>query len=575
MRHKASGIDGMVEQIPLTDALSGADPSDGGCPAIGPTEHVDISLAGIPSLRADFRPAPGPGSRSRPGFAARTEVAHGAVGVSRGDSSGRVDSRGRRDSSDRGDSSGRDDSSGRGESSGRVDSSGTVAKRGGSRSSLALSNMRALVILVVLAFHSVMAYLGSLGPVAFQFDDPPYKWRAFPIVDSHRWFGFDIFCAWQDVYLMSLMFFLSALFTWPSLARKGGRRFLSDRLLRLGLPFGFALVIVMPLAHYPVYRVTEADPGLLAYGRHYLALPFWPNGPMWFLWLLLALTGVATGVHRFVPHWVASLARCSASADVRPGRYFIGLALACIVAYVPLALAFTPWDWANHGPLALQFCRPLLYGVVYFAGLGVGAYGIERGLLAPDGMLARRWAVWLGGALVAFLLWMGMTGLTMIYTRSAPLALQVVADGCFAVACASGCFAAVACCLRFATMRSRVLTGLANNAFGIYLLHYPFVVWLQYSLLGVALFAIGKAAIVFGGTLLLAWTATVAMRLVPFGSRLIGEEERPSLKSAAASPGNLAGGLAGNSPGNLAGGLLREGRFDSDRGAFPPPSLAS
>jgi hypothetical protein len=77
-----------------------------------------------------------------------------------------------------------------------------------SESSLALNNLRALVILIVLAFHSVLAYLGSLGPAAFPFDSSPYLWRAFPIVDSHRWFGFDVFCAWQDVYLMALMFFL-------------------------------------------------------------------------------------------------------------------------------------------------------------------------------------------------------------------------------------------------------------------------------------------------------------------------------------------------------------------------------
>jgi glucan biosynthesis protein C len=85
-----------------------------------------------------------------------------------------------------------------------------------SKSSLALNNLRALVIIVVIAFHSTLAYLGSLGPSAFPFDISPYQWRAFPMVDSHRWFGFDIFCAWQDVYLMALMFFLSALFARPS-----------------------------------------------------------------------------------------------------------------------------------------------------------------------------------------------------------------------------------------------------------------------------------------------------------------------------------------------------------------------
>ena len=100
-----------------------------------------------------------------------------------------------------------------------------------SRSSLALHNLRAVVILIVLAFHSVLAYLGTLPPTACRFDEPPYRWRAFPIVDSHRFFGFDLFCAWQDVYLMALMFLLSGLFVWPSLQRKRSWGFIRDRLL--------------------------------------------------------------------------------------------------------------------------------------------------------------------------------------------------------------------------------------------------------------------------------------------------------------------------------------------------------
>ena len=59
-----------------------------------------------------------------------------------------------------------------------------------------------------------------------------------------------------------------------------------------------------------------------------------------------------------------------------------------------------------------------------------------------------------------------------------------------------GCFAVLAACLRFARKPSPLLDGLANNAFAIYLLHYAFVVWLQYALLGVALFAFAKGMIV-------------------------------------------------------------------------------
>src|SRR5215831_16537846 len=115
-----------------------------------------------------------------------------------------------------------------------------------SRTSLALSNLRAVVILIVLAFHSALAYLDSLPAKASRFDAAPYEWQATPIIDNERWLGFDLFCAWHDVYLMSLMYFLSGLFVWASLTRKGARVFLSDRLLRLGLPIMPAVFVLMP-----------------------------------------------------------------------------------------------------------------------------------------------------------------------------------------------------------------------------------------------------------------------------------------------------------------------------------------
>src|SRR5258708_38352571 len=115
-----------------------------------------------------------------------------------------------------------------------------------SRSSIALSNLRAVVILIVLAFHSVLAYLASLPAAAYRFDDAPYRWQAIPIVDSQRFFGFDLFCAWQDVSLMSLMFFLSGLFVPPSLARKGTITFFSDRFFRIGVPLALVVIFLMP-----------------------------------------------------------------------------------------------------------------------------------------------------------------------------------------------------------------------------------------------------------------------------------------------------------------------------------------
>jgi len=392
------------------------------------------------------------------------------------------------------------------------------------RASWALDNLRAFVILLVLSFHSILAYLDFLPAAPFPFDDPPYLWRAFPVVDHARWFGFDLFCAWQDVFLMSLFFFLSGLFVWPSLERKGARIFLHDRVFRLGVPFALVVALLMPLANYPTYLQTAADPSLTGFWRHWLALPFWPCGPMWFLWLLLAADFVAAGLHNYAPSWVDALIRFSSNAGPRPTRYLAALVIASAIAYVPLAVVFTPSAWAAFGPFGFQLSRPLHYAVYFFAGIGVGACGIERGLFAPEGALVRRWVIWLVAAVGLLLLWMGLTAQTMTDGGPTSLGLQALADLSFVLACFSSCFAVLALFLRFAGRRLPALAGLRRDAFGLYLVHYVFVVWLQYALLGVALFAAAKGAIVFSGTLLLSWgTIAVVRRISPTG-QLIGAD---------------------------------------------------
>ncbi len=380
---------------------------------------------------------------------------------------------------------------------------------------LALNNLRISVIVVVVTVHAAIAYLGSSPASSFNFDDPPYRWRSIPIVDPERWFGFDIFCALQDVYLISLLFFLSGLFAWPSLARSGSRKFLRDRLLRIGVPFALTVGLLMPLAHYPVYRVTAVDPSLASFWQHWLALPFWPAGPPWFLWVLLVFDFVAAGLYQFARIPGATLGRTVGQLGARPKPFVIALLSASALAYVPLALVFNPWDWFHVGPFSFQYCRPLHYLVYFFAGAGVGAYGVDRGLLAVDGWLARRWAAAGAAATVSFLLWLGMVGLAMAGDGPPPLSVQMLQALSFVACCAAGVLFTLALFLRFANRRLAALDPLHDKTYGIYLIHYVFSIWLQYALLGLAMFAVVKAMIVFTGTLLMSWASVVALRRIP------------------------------------------------------------
>jgi glucans biosynthesis protein C len=242
-----------------------------------------------------------------------------------------------------------------------------------SGTSLALSNLRALVIVVVVAVHSVLAYLDFATAPSSQLNEPPYRWLVTPIVDNHRWIGFDFFCAWQDVYLMSLLFFLSGCFVWRSLERKGTWGFLRDRFTRIGLPLAFAVAFLMPLALFPVYLRTGAAPSLSGYWRVWRRLPFWPCGPQWFLGVLLSFNVLVAMMHRFAPSarlWLGALSNWMAK---NPVLFVACVTFASTIVYVPLALIFTPWAWISFGPFSFQTMH---YAVYFFAGLGAGA-GID------------------------------------------------------------------------------------------------------------------------------------------------------------------------------------------------------
>lgn len=395
-----------------------------------------------------------------------------------------------------------------------------------SKASLALYNLRGFVILIVVAFHSSLAYLSSQPASPPPFDSPPYAWKAIPILDNERWLGFDLLCASQYVYLMQFMFFISGLFVWPSLARKGGKTFLLDRVLRLGIPFVLGVYLLMPLAHYPVYRVTASDPSWSAFWAQWTALPFWPTGQLWFLWFLLALNCAAAGLFTLAPRWGEYLGRVSAQAGASPGRYFVTLVVVTAVAYMPLAMFFRPWDWLQFGPFSFQPGFTLLYIAYFFAGVGLGAFGIEKGLLGSEGSLAPRWHLWAAGGVAGFFTWMIPTAV-MIKVPGAPTAvLQLIANLGFVLASVAASFALLAVFLRFATARSFVFESLSENAYGIYLVHYPYAIIMQYLLLGFAFAAIFKGAIVFSATLLLSWATIAVMCRLPIGARLIGSEPR-------------------------------------------------
>jgi len=385
---------------------------------------------------------------------------------------------------------------------------------------VAMDRLRSFVTLLVLLHHTLLAY-HPYAPQAAPFWAPALLWTAFPVVDSARLPGAEWLVGFNDVFFMALMFLVSGLFVWPTLARRGAAGFVRERLQRLGVPFIYATAVLAPLAYYPAWRTSGAGPGVLAFMQEWFRLTVWPAGPAWFLWVLLVLGVLAAAVYAVVPKAGEALGRLLVWQ--RPMVLLGLLAGISALVYLPVTHAVDPMAWLSFGPFFVQISRVPLYALYFVMGIGLGAIPFGQGLLAPDGPLAQRWRDGLVAApLMYVVLVIFQRGLAMAQSEGGFADIwRIGADVAFVVSCAVSCLAFLALFLRFCRRDGWIGRSLSRNAYGIYLVHYVFVTWLQWKLLDMPLPVLEKVLIVFAGTVLLSWLTTAILRLIPGFARVL------------------------------------------------------
>ena len=364
-----------------------------------------------------------------------------------------------------------------------------------------LDRARTFLTLVVLLHHSVIPY------TYFGHTDPKY------------FVGFDMIVLATDSFFMAMFFFLSGLFVWPGLGRKSPGVFLRERLLRLGLPFAIAAFTVIPLAYYALALQAHQETSFAAFWLKMVTVGPWPSGPLWFVWVLLVFDLTASVLYRISPTLLDPINRLSVRCHDRPADFFLFLLIVTVVLYVPARVYFGPNHWFElGGPFSVQASRILLYAAYFFIGAGIGAANFDRGLLAADGQLAKSGWGWVGLTLIPYALLWGLIYIKREILGNPPVQPHwyETAYGLF-FACFSAAilFAILAYFLRFKQSGWSILDPMQPAAYGIFLVHYPIALWLEYWLFDASLPAVLKAAIVFVLTVALSWGATEALRRIP------------------------------------------------------------
>ncbi|HEY3339060.1 MAG TPA: acyltransferase family protein [Propionicimonas sp.] len=338
-----------------------------------------------------------------------------------------------------------------------------------------LDNLRAVAVLAVLLLHASICYMVAA----------PQWWY---VVDPDVSTAFTVIVLIVDVPVMSAMFLVAGYFAVPSWRRRGTGGLVTEKLIRLGAPWVFGVLVLAPALTYLSY-VSRGIP--MPY-LQFWATDFW--GPRyqqsvyWFLGVLLALFLLLGVVLRLRP----SLAERPAAPTAEPWRAVLAVFVVGAVAATALSPFFGLDDWK---PVAWVFLVQPARVALYPSFFVLGIHAERQGWLAGDGWRPSVRA-WIPASLA--------TGIAYLAFRvagySATVPARIVGGVLFAAFCVSAVLAALAGFSRWADRSTRGWRTLADNAFGIYYVH-PLVLYPGALLLvGLAVPGALKAVVVLAVT---------------------------------------------------------------------------
>lgn len=356
-----------------------------------------------------------------------------------------------------------------------------------------LDNLKSAVIVLVILHHAAIAFMSAALP-------------GWGIHDVRTSAVFDWLVAWDDTFIMPLMFFVSGYFALGSAVKYSAAQFLKGKWFRIGWPWLIGILFLAPVT----WHVSHS--GFGNWGELFdwrARLQFFYPAQYWYLNLLLWFYLLALALYKWQPRFFQRRA-----APVLPERWQLwAFACACFLGMVALNLFMPDGQWSASPLLTCQWVRvPLYFG---FFLLGVWAW--RNHWFAPEGYLPA-WKPWTLAAVVCSLGYIGVRAYFHFTGLALPAPWAILADqGLRVLLCMVCAFAAIALFQRYADSASPVWKRLSASAFAVYWIQQPVVnivaqlvrEWEMNCALKFALVSLATMAISF-------WLAETLLLKLPF-----------------------------------------------------------
>jgi len=370
--------------------------------------------------------------------------------------------------------------------------------------------LRSFITVLVVAHHSSLAYTTFA-----KFDSTAYINSTHPIVDSRRSVGLDIFENFNDVFFMTLMFFIAGLFLIRSIEKKSIAVFVKDRIYRLFIPFIIGGTLLNLLAHFPSFYIATGETDVSAYILDFFTVERWPVGPPWFIWVLFLFNIVFAVTYPFMKRVFDGLSGMINRISGSPLRFFVFWFSLTFLLYVPVVFRIGAGTWTGFGPFDFQLDRILLYFGYFMFGVTVGNTSFSEGIFSTKSILVKYWWLWMIVCVSVYAILTLISGYLTDLVKAGTLSGfygYLIYFSVYVASCTCSCIAFLTTFRALVDSENSWWNSLSGNAYLIYLLHYPFVIWSQFLLMDADFHAVVKFTIVFLVALSGSWTVSILIR---------------------------------------------------------------
>lgn len=362
-----------------------------------------------------------------------------------------------------------------------------------------IDNIRVFLTILVILHHLMVIYAGSGSWIYNE------KRQDETTAALGEWF-----CSINQSYFMGLFLFISAYFVPGSYERKGPRRFLTERLIRLGIPLVVYAWIIRPFWIFYNWSIKGSFWSWYSgeYFKHYGILG---GGPLWFievllifafLYVLYRLTFAARPIHPI-------------SKAGFPRDRFIVLFALLLGVITSLVRLWFPRD-TSFVPLNLQFANFAQYVALFV--LGLVAYPRNWLVNLPD-KTGRRWLI--------IVLILATLPLLVAFDRNPRpetgvwLVEELVSALWESFMCLGMCISLLYLFRRHADQQGQLMGWLSRNAYTAYLIHEPVITSIALAIASVAFYPLLKFTLMGVVTIPLTFLLSTPIRNIPYSDHVL------------------------------------------------------